>query len=153
MKDLADELEKLADKFDSSADDDEAREQVKIFIEKAIEFRNSQQKKMKYYSPARQRISRLQLIDIDNQIAQLRQHFRLFEDECEEEKRKDAEISQILEQSIETTEQIYIELKNNLPEKFEEFRQTVIEPMPPELKKEFYARVAAREAEMEKTKN
>lgn len=150
MKDLADELQELADKFDSLADDDEIREQVKVFIEKAIAFRNSRQKMMKYYSPTKQRILRLQLIDIDNQIAQLRQHFRLFEDECEEEKRKDAEVSHILEQGMETTEQIYIELKNNLPEKFEEFRQTVIEPMPPELKQEFYDRVAAREAEMMK---
>ena len=156
MKDLADELQELAGKFDSWTDD-EAREQVKIFIEKAIEFTKSRRKMMKYYSPTRQRIVRLQLIDMDNQIAQLRQRFRIFEDECEkektkdaEEKIKDAEVSQLIEQGMEATEQIYIELKNNLPEKFEEFRQTVIEPMPPELKQEFYDRVAAREAEMKK---
>jgi hypothetical protein len=146
MKDLADELEELASNFNSWTDD-EARENVKIFIERAIELRNRQQKMMKYYSPTKQRIVRLQLVDMDNQIAQLRQHFRLFEDECEKEKSKEAEVSELLEQGMETAEQIYIELKNNLPEKSEEFRQSVIEPMPPELKQEFYDRVAAREAD------
>lgn len=152
MKDLADELDELAEKFGELDDDDEARELVKIFIERAIELRNREQKKMKYYSPTRKRIARLQLIDLENQIAQLRQHFRLFEDECEKEKEKDAEISRLCEQGLETMQQIYIELKNNLnTEKFEEFVQTVIEPMPHEFRQEFMEGVAKREAEMKKS--
>ena len=66
-----------------------------------------------------------------------------FEDE---ESRKNAEISKLLDEGMENIEKLYIIIKHQIPHLFEEFKKTVFESFTPEMEQEFHERIAHLEA-------
>lgn len=155
MKELADELNELVAKIENSADnnDEEDIENFNLFLEKTIELRNRLEKKMKYSSPTKKRILRLQIIDLDNRIAQYKHGFKDFKGKCEEEKqvkaKKKAELDKLFDEADLKVAKMYIIAKYQAPKSFfNGLHHSIVDNLPPELVKEFYERVAY----LEKTK-
>jgi chromosome segregation ATPase len=152
MKDLADEIQALADRINNPENsDEEVLEICATMVEKLTEFRNRLAKKMKYSSPTKQRILRLQVIDIENQIEQYKQKIKTFREACEKEARTIAEQGEELDELFEQTDlqvaKMYIIAKHQMPKDFfDGLHASIVDNLTPELVQEFYERVAHLEA-------
>lgn len=148
MKDLANEVKALMDKLANSTGDD--AEDIATFTalqEKFTEFRNRLTKKMKYSSPTKARILRLQIVALDNQIAQYKQHFSKYQNSWEEEKRVIAEHEQKMDELFEDLdtqlEKMYIIAKHQMPKEFfEELQAKMFANITLEMRDEFLKRIA-----------
>lgn len=149
MKELAREIVDLAIKLQDLTDDDNDEQDIKnfnLFLEKSLEFRNLLEKKMKYSSPTKKQILRLQVIHLDNEIAQMKQKFKGFVEICEKQARIKAKYEKKLDKFLEQGEsemaKLYIIAKYHLPKAYhEELHVRLVENLTPEQVREFYKRV------------
>lgn len=144
---IPDELAKIAEKIHGLDDPGKINALLADYVRMATEFCARERKKLKYFSPTKQRIKRLQLIDIENKVEQIKQRLHFHEEQYEAEKQQNAELDRLLDEGMEASAKIYVEFKYNLPDKLEEFEKTVLEPLTPDLREEFFALVARFEAE------
>jgi Fic family protein len=152
MKKLADEVQALADRLQNPDNSDEdVLEICTKMVEKLCEFRAHLVKKMKYSSPTKQKILRLQIIDLENQIEQYKKEVKNFRSICEKETLEITEQEKKLDELFEDTDlqiaKMYIIAKHQMPKDFfEGLHRSIVDNLTPELVEEFYERVAHLEA-------
>lgn len=88
------------------------------------------------------------LDDLSKQIEIAEQSLADEYERYQAEKRRDDEVSNLIDQGFENMIELFIIMRRDVPHKFEEFKQAVTKDLPPELEQEFYDRVAIREAEI-----
>lgn len=154
MENMPDDITELFNEIENKEyPPDEEYLQFKAELEHWIEFRNRLAKKIKYLSPTKQRIKRLQLIDFDNKIAQAKKGLRKFYESCqqvEKEEEKETLRSKLIDRALNIAERagekLYIIIKHQKPHLFEEFHKISTQDMTPEELQEFNERIAHLEA-------
>lgn len=142
-----DQVDEIQRKIELSKNDDaKVIGYMYEFMEKYIDFRNRQMKMMKFYSPTKQRIVKLRLVEMDNMFAQFKHKLRDFENSCEEELKAKAEREEALNRHFEKAERIseklYIIIKHqSSKELFDKFHDVVTQDMTSEELNEFLERI------------
>jgi dsDNA-specific endonuclease/ATPase MutS2 len=154
MENLPDDINELFNEIENREyPPDEEYFKFKAELEHWIEFRNRLAKKIKYLSPTKQRIKRLQLIDFDNKIAQAKQGLKKFYESSQEVERaeeKETLRSKLIDRALNiaerASEKLYVIIKHRKPHLFEEFHKISTQDMTPEELQEFNARIKHLEA-------
>lgn len=147
FKDILNKIEEL----DEEENDDVYIEKQNALIVEFTEERERLAKKIKYSSPTKQRILRIQLVDLDNKLESLKRGLKEFESLNEEEKRvkknHEKKMDDLFAKADRHLEKIYIVAKHSAPKHFfDQLHQTIMSGLPPEEQKDFLDRIAHLEA-------
>jgi len=155
MGNLPDDLKELFDEIDQSIyEDDEDYKEFAAKLKETIENRARFVKKMKYSSPTKQRFQRIQLVDLDNKIEQIKRKMKEYRESYQTERReeekealREKQLDELFEQTDLHLAKMYIIAKHQMPKDFfEGLHASIVDNLPPELVQEFYERVAQLEA-------
>jgi UDP-galactopyranose mutase len=148
MENLQNRLQPLLDEIEKrfAGEDDEYKTAVKQFKD-ALEFRNRFAKKVKYSSPAKKRILKLQLVDLDNKLEQLKQGFDKYHGACQKEEQIMTEhrqkMDELFDEQDTQLEKIYIIAKHKMPKTFfEGLHAKMFESITLEMQEEVLKRVS-----------
>lgn len=154
MENLPDDINELFNEIENKEyPPDEEYFQFKAEIEGWIEWRNRLAKKIKYLSPTKQRIKRLQLIDFDNKIAKAKKALIAFYkagQQVERIEEKQILRSKLIDRALDiaerASEKLYVIIKHQKPHLFEEFHKIATQDLTPEELREFNERIKHLEA-------